>query len=624
LVRGTLLRFSISVLLLCLTVTSWSQAQAQDYIPGEVIIKLKGKNSPSSTSQFASKMQGKMALKNSIQEMNIHRFSLKAGESVISKVQELMNDPDVEYAEPNYILHATQDSEAAGDVSSQSYSYGDVLSLIPGAGSGFVQNYASVGVDAAWASSVSLGSYSTRPIVAVVDSGVDYNHQVFTGAGAIWTNSGEIANNGVDDDGNGYIDDVRGWNFYSNSNNPMDDASHGTHVAGIVLGATQDIFASPRDSAKVQIMPLKFLGADGSGSTSDAVSAIYYAVRMGANVINNSWGGGGYSQSLHEALTYAYNHKVVIVSAAGNYGNNNDSTNMYPANYPIPGQISVAASNDYDNLAGFSNYGVSSVHVAAPGVSILSSVPGNQYKYLSGTSMATPFVAGVAALVLREAPNLTGYQVRSLISNSVTYVSTMAAKVQSQGRVSASAAVTAAHFESGTAAYLPTYKAAYRVSASSGESSSSSTGPNGCGTVSSLPTGGTPSGQGWALVLGLSLIPLIVWLGLRKRETQSRRKHDRYLMDSDIQLKVGDRELTGHMKTISEGGLSFNADALLEKGGIVTIQIHSPDGQDLVQVQGHIVWCEKNKSYGVQFDQARSSTLKSIRQWTQRLVRSGA
>ncbi len=600
-------------------------AHALDYVPGEVIVKLKGKSSSSSNAQFFSKLNSKLALKGSFSAMNIHRLSLKAGGDVLATVQELKADPSVEYAEPNWLLHKSDEDSLA---SSQSMSLDDVREQMQ-SGDTYVQNYANVGVEQAWPIEATLAQVTEKPIVAIIDTGVDYNHLIFHDSGAMWRNPGEIAGNGVDDDGNGYVDDIYGWNFHAKSNNPMDDDEHGTHVAGIVLGVGQDIFPTTWEPAKIRIMALKFLGADGSGSTSDAVAAVYYAVNNGAQVINNSWGGSNYSQALHDALTYAYEHKVVVVSAAGNYGKNNDSVSMYPANYPVPGQITVAATTDADNLASFSNYGPSKVHVAAPGVSILSSVPGDQYRFMSGTSMATPFVSGLAALVLREAPNLTGYQVKNLILNSATQVNGLSTKVYSKGRADAYDAISAARLQASTASYQPEYKAESRSPASAAEGEAAQSGPKGCGTVSTaLLYGSGGDGQGpmsmrmLATLVALTLCPLIVWQVMRARPgTVQRRKYDRFLMNSAIRLNVDGRELVGHMRTISEGGLSFEANTMLEKGGILTMSIQSPDGKESVQVQGHIVWSEENKSYGVQFDHAREGVLSSIRGWTQKLVR---
>lgn len=606
-----------------LSVISASLAHALDYVPGEVLVKLKGKMSGATVNSFMGKMQGKMALKGSFSSMNMHRFQLKAGDSIESVISELRADPDVQYAEPNYILRKTQESLQSG----QALSGSDVTALLQ-AGDAYTQSYANTKVDQAWVEMKTLAQNSARPIVAVVDTGVDYNHTIFQQSGAMWVNPGEIPGNGIDDDGNGYSDDIHGYDFHNHDGSPIDDDEHGTHCAGIILGIGQDIFAGSLEAAKVRIMALKFLGADGSGSTSDAIAAIYYAVNNGAQVINNSWGGANYSQALHDALNYAYQHKVFIASAAGNgkngVGYNTDTTPLFPASYPVPGQAAVAASTDWDNLATFSNFGATSVHVAAPGVSILSSITNNSYRYMSGTSMATPFISGLAAVILREAPNLSGYQIRELMMNSSDYVSSLSSKTQSHGRVDVYGVIMSAKNQLNTTAYQPAYSPDARGLASTGGGSEAAQGPKGCGIVSTLGLGGGagPNSIGVLFVLALTLLPLIVWQVMRSGSKVNRRHHERFVMDSDIRLKVGGRELVAHMKTISEGGLSFCADEMFDQGGIVNIQIQSPDGKETVQVQGHIVWREESKAYGVKFDHAREGVLSSIRQWTINLVKA--
>jgi len=598
-----------------------SFATAQDFVPGEVIVKLRGNHSSVRAAQFTSKMsQRRMTLKASFGSMNINHYKLQAGQDVNQAVADLQTDPDVEYAEPNYILHVTDDvvAQATGFYTYNTlsnYLYGNYTSP-----SVYSQNASSTEVAAGWANEVSLAANPERPIVAIVDTGVDYNHSVFVNSGAMWTNPNEVLN-GIDDDSNGFVDDIRGWNFYAGTNNPMDDADHGTHVAGITLGVGQNIFATNLAAAKIRIMPLKFMGADGTGSTSAAIAAIYYAVNNGAQVINNSWGGSNYSQSLLDALTYAYNHKVFVASAAGNATANNDVTDMFPANYSVPGQMSVAATTDYDYLASFSNYGLNSVHVAAPGYDIWSTLPGNSYGVMSGTSMATPFVSGLAALVLREAPTLTGYQVKNLLMNSATPIASLRGAIYSGARVDANNAVTAAKSEVGTQAYQPTYTEGVRAPASAGAAA-------GCGTVANMSDGsggggGSMSVTAILLTLAFACMPLLAWVSLIRRSSgKNRRRYDRFVMNSDIKVKVGGRELTAHLKTISEGGLSFNADELIDRGGMLTMNIQSPDGQEIVQVQGHVVWSEENKAYGVQFDQAKENVLSSIRAWTIRLVKA--
>lgn len=579
-------------------------------------------------------MSSKVSLKASFGGLNVHHMVLKPGQDMAASIAELRQDPDVEYVEPNYLLNVIAPDK--GD--NRLFSLEEAQSTVSASAAGtYSQSYAPVKVTEGWAAATA--SSSVTPVVAVIDTGVDYNHTVFTGTGAIWTNPGETgtdsqgrnkATNGVDDDGNGYVDDVRGWNFVAGSNAPMDDDEHGTHVAGIILGVTQDIFASTLTPAKIRIMPLKFLNASGSGSTSDAINAIYYAVRNGANIINNSWGGSSYSQSLHDALAYAYNNRVTVIAAAGNAASNNDSVAMYPANYPVPSLISVAATTDSDNLASFSNYGRNYVHVAAPGSGIFSTVPGNSYRYMSGTSMAAPFVAGMAAMVFREAWNLTGYQVKNIITSTVNPISSLSTVLSTGGRVNDYNAITSAKLNSSVSASQPVYVASAPVGYRDPASSTTTT-TGGCGLVSALSAGGLGGGSagagGASAVVVLMLLPLAVMLYLKKtaqREahSNSRRQHERFVMNSSISLKVGDRELQGQVKTISEGGVSFCADSMLEKGGIVTMMITSPDGREQVQVQGHVVWNEQNGAYGVKFDEAKDSVLDHIRNWSRNLAKA--
>lgn len=613
---------------------SGSIALAQDYVPGEIIVKLKGKVGSTSSGKALSKMKSKMTLKASFGRLNMHKLGIRPNENLQAKIAELKADPDVEYAEPNYILKKFDDAQTDTRVIpfSEAVGMSDADNTAQGS---YIQNNSDVGIPVVWSSINNLSTNPEKPIIAVIDTGVDYTHRVFINSASIWSNSDEVAGNGVDDDGNGYVDDVRGWNFAYDNNNPMDDDGHGTHVAGIALGVGQDIYSSTPEESKILIMPLKFLSASGSGSTSDAISAIYYAVNNGAQVINNSWGGGSYSLALHDALSYAYDHKVTLVAAAGNYNSNNDVAPMYPANYPVPGLISVAATTDWDDKASFSNYGTSTVHIGAPGVAILSaktnypnlSNPSHPSVFMSGTSMASPFVAGLAALALREAPDLTGYQIKNLLMNSSEVVSSLQPKIFNGFRVNAEVSIQNAKGEASTQSFQPTYSPS-----SYGAREPGSVTGGGCGLVSSVvaksvlgrggpgPSGPTPDA---GLVVALSLLPFIVWQVMRTRATgRSRRKYDRYMMDSEIKVNVGGRELVGHMKTISVGGLSFEADAMLERGGVVTMNITGPDGREQVQVEGHIVWNEKNHAYGVQFDHARDTVLSRITNWTKKLQQS--
>jgi len=231
-------------------------------------------------------------------------------------------------------------------------------------------------------------------IVAVIDTGVDTNHEDLRNN--IWTNSKEIAGNGIDDDGNGYVDDVHGWNFNDNNNN-------GFGVTGVAYNS--------------QIMAVKVLDESGSGSYSAIANGIYYAVDNGAKVINLSLGGDSSSRTLKSAIEYASSKGAIVVMAAGNDG---ESAPDYPARYANQTGIAVGAVDANKNLTDFSNRSgnTTMAYVTAPGQSVYSSVPNNQYANYSGTSMATPYVAGVVALMLSANPNLTEAQVRDIITST--------------------------------------------------------------------------------------------------------------------------------------------------------------------------------------------------------------
>ena len=227
-------------------------------------------------------------------------------------------------------------------------------------------------------------------------------------AGRIWHNPGEIAGNGIDDDHNGKVDDAVGWNFADWNNqvySSADGDTHGTHVAGTIAAQRGNGAGIAGVADNARIMPLKFL-KPGGGSTSDAITAIQYAVANGAKVINASWGGPGFSQPLCDAVADAGAHGVLFVVAAGNDSADNDTTATWPANCPATNLISVAATDSGDALAGFSNFGRAQVDLGAPGDTILSTLPGGAYGYKSGTSMAAPHVTGVAAVVLGMHPGL--------------------------------------------------------------------------------------------------------------------------------------------------------------------------------------------------------------------------
>lgn len=251
-------------------------------------------------------------------------------------------------------------------------------------------------------------------IVAVLDTGIDYNHEDLNNN--IWINTKEIAGNGIDDDGNGYIDDFQGWNFENNNNNIFDNNGHGTHVSGTIAAENNDIGVTGI-AYNSQIMTVKVLDENGSGSYANIANGIRYAVDNGANVINLSLGGNSGNNTLKSAIEYAGSQGVIVVMAAGNNG---DSIPSYPARYADNSGIAVGAVDKDNQLTDFSNRSGSEEikYVTAPGQDILSTIPNNQYASYSGTSMAAPHVAGVVALMLGANPNLTETQVRNIITST--------------------------------------------------------------------------------------------------------------------------------------------------------------------------------------------------------------
>ena len=298
-------------------------------------------------------------------------------------------------------------------------------------------------IDAPEAWDINHGSQNV--IVAVIDTGIDYNHEDL--AANIWHNYGEIPHNGIDDDGNGFVDDYLGWNFFNHTNDPFDDYGHGTHVAGIIGAVGNNGIGVAGVSWKVKLMPLKFIGFNSGegwvGTDADAISAIDYAIMMKADIMSNSWGGSSYSHSLREAIESANTAGILFVAAAGNIGFDNDLFPEYPSSYDNDNIISVAAISDYDHLARFSNYGHHSVDIAAPGTDILSTVPKGTcplcnppgYRFLDGTSMAAPHVSGAAAIIKAQFPFLDTSQIKSKILYFADYKYFLKGKLSSEARL---------------------------------------------------------------------------------------------------------------------------------------------------------------------------------------------
>ena len=300
-------------------------------------------------------------------------------------------------------------------------------------------------IDAPEAWQITTGSSSV--VVGVIDTGIDYSHPDLQEN--MWTNPGESGldakgldkrSNGVDDDQNGFVDDFRGWDFTNNDNDPMDDHGHGTHVAGTIGAVGNNGVGITGVNWRVSLVGLKFLSASGSGLLSDALRAIEYANMMNIPITNNSWGGGGFDPALEAAIRAGRDKGFLFVAAAGNNSSDNDVTPAYPGSYNLANILSVAAVDSSDQLARFSNFGVESVHVAAPGDNILSTLPGGQYGRLSGTSMAAPHVAGVAALIKAVFPDSNYIGLKSRVLGSSERFSQLTGKVVA-GRLNAAQAL---------------------------------------------------------------------------------------------------------------------------------------------------------------------------------------
>jgi|GEM_PF-6771868 len=275
---------------------------------------------------------------------------------------------------------------------------------------------------------------STNVVVAVIDTGIDLTHPDLVSN--LWANVAEANGaTGVDDDGNGRIDDIYGWNFVGNDKNPADDNGHGTHCSGTIGAVGNNALGVVGVCWKVRLMALKAGDASGQLAVSDTAEAVHYASDEGANVISASYGGSGASDTARDAIVYANGKGVLFVAAAGNEGVNNDTVPHYPASYDVPNVVAVAATDPGDELASFSNYGKTSVDIAAPGVQIYSTVPDGKIDAMQGTSMACPHVAGAAALLLSANSSFTPLQVKEALLNTVDKLPALAAKTVSGGRL---------------------------------------------------------------------------------------------------------------------------------------------------------------------------------------------
>ena len=361
---------------------------------------------------------------------------LPAGLTIAGAARLLEADPDVEFAEPNWVY---QHNATSNDIY---FTNGSLWGM-----SGASANPYGSGAATAWAK----GQTGVNTVwVAIIDEGYMYTHPDLSANAGI--NPGEIAGNKKDDDGNGLVDDIYGWDFAANDSSVFDGVGddHGTHVAGTIGAVGGNSIGVAGMCWNVKFISAKFLGSQG-GTLASAIKAVNYVTdlktRHNLNVVasNNSWGGGGYSQGLYDAIERANVANILFVAAAGNNSNNNDASASYPASYSNANVISVAAIDKNGGLASFSNYGATSVDLGAPGVGIWSTVPVSQkgkivpsYASYSGTSMATPHVTGACALYKSINPSATAAQIKEAILKSVTFTDSLNGRTLTWGRLNVS------------------------------------------------------------------------------------------------------------------------------------------------------------------------------------------
>ncbi|MBK9323347.1 MAG: S8 family serine peptidase [Bdellovibrionaceae bacterium] len=426
-----------------------------------------------------------------VEQLNDQWIRIEGGKGFINK-QLLSQNPAIEYIQPNYPIRLLEDysiqdplrraavmkmlsRQAQTFAKDPKYTDNPAIPDAPPQGSGvdpLVSNqWGMINIDVQDAWKVTKGSPDM--IVAVIDTGVDYTHEDLLPN--LWRNTKEIPNNGIDDDKNGYVDDVIGWDFVTNDNKPYDLAveplqlltggnpGHGTHCAGNVGARSDNGKGIAGVAPNIKLMSLRFISEKGQGTTADAIKAVRYAVDNGAKVLSNSWGSEGEdpadgqgNKALREAVQYAQDKGVLFIAAAGNghkgagYSNDTDPNPSYPATYPHENIISVAALDVNNNFGSFSNWGPKTVHIGAPGVKVYSTVVGSGYTDTvidkfgfhatwDGTSMATPHVAGAAALYWSAYPNKTWREVKAAILGSAKKIPAAAGKLVTEGRLDVNA-----------------------------------------------------------------------------------------------------------------------------------------------------------------------------------------
>jgi thermitase len=427
--RTTMLKLRASKFLafatIALSLSAYANVPQVESVPGEYIVRLKPNFMKMSSTTLSASLGAFVTT--SIPSQNIVVVKRASFETNSSAVKALAMNPLVDIAEPNYIYKANRlpnDPMLGLLWGIQNTGQKDSSGKVGIAG-------VDVGMEKAW----DITTGSDKMVVAVIDTGVDFNHPDLQDN--LWTNEAELNGQaGVDDDNNGVVDDVHGFNAITGNGNAQDDQGHGSHCSGTIGAKGNDGKGIVGVNWDVKIMAVKFLDKNGSGTLENALKSIDYATKMGAKVMSNSWGGGGFSQTLLDSIKRSNEAGAIFIAAAGNDSNNNDKNPSYPASYDVANIISVAAIDNQGAKASFSNYGKRTVHVGAPGVNVYSST-GGSYGSWSGTSMATPHVSGVAALVWSHEPELTAVQLKERLLLTARPVAGLKGKTKTGGLVNA-------------------------------------------------------------------------------------------------------------------------------------------------------------------------------------------
>lgn len=423
--------------------------KAEKAVPGEIIVTFREHDSEKGAHARVERALHSILGSNAVRSItalqmdtSIAKVVLIDSRKTMAAISQLTHSlaNEVRYAEPNFIYHAEvlPGSFMAGEPNDARFNeQWDMKNTgqidKPGTGQTGTEG-SDINVAPLWSEGV---TGDRNLLVAVIDTGIDYTHPDL--AANMFRNEKEIPENGIDDDANGVIDDVYGANFSGDAGvgNGLDDHNHGTHCAGTIGAVGNDGNGISGVNWNVSMMPAKFLTASGSGTLEGALNAIKYSTKMGAKVLSNSWGGGSYSETLHDAIKESSQAGALFIAAAGNDGTSNDVEPHYPSNYDLPNVVSVAATDNRDVIASFSNYGKRTVHVSAPGKNILSTVKGGGYATYSGTSMATPHVSGIAALIWGANPSWTAAEVKERLITTSKFVAGLKKKTVSKGRVNA-------------------------------------------------------------------------------------------------------------------------------------------------------------------------------------------